>query len=818
MFKTAGLARTGGILFGLALLLLTSSPGVAQVTSMEFLTGRAAEAWEKWEAAMQAILAREPEQAEAAFGELLELNPSPLRIALLADRTVNTPIGGAVLLFEQDREAEALSDNGRQIAELLATGREQKNQADDGWYFCQIGRFDVAAANFEALIASDPDPVALLEFADRVPKREAILIRVLDNPIVGDAARRILDLLAEGEEIVKADPTRVKKNIRRLGGPPRGFENASQALKQSGEYAVPFLVQFMRDPDQDHLLQPILRFLPKLDRPGLNPMVMALRMEDQATKVYLVEALGDIGYAQAVPYLLRLLQDNPSDQVRTATQSALAQIRAQSGGALATSSAAAEGFYRLAERYYENTPSLAADPRLETANVWYWRDGILQNVPVPTQIFDEVMCMRCCEEALLLQPNHKPSLALWLAANFRRTAQLGFGEDDPTKPDGYPSASYFAKSAGAEYCLMALARAVDAGDPAVALGAIDALRQTAGPASLTTDAEGRLPLAEALTFPDRMVRIRAALTLGAANPQQTFQGYQNLMPVLAEALVLHAGAKNALVVDPDSEGANKVAGVLRAQGFEVLTDASLYNGLQKVRDTLSGIDVIFIASDIEQPGLIEGINALRDEYRFAFTPVVLVSKPGDANLVNDLARADHRIESVPVEPGPTDIGRAVAMVMKAVGAEAITPELGAALAQDAAEVLLELALTNNPVCDIAAAEDALLEALTSENAELRVTVARVLGFLGSQKAQEAIARIALDDTEPEQMRVDMFAALAAAAKRRGNLLPPALVDQIVNLVETAEAPPIREAASQALGSLSVSGEPASEIIRNQYRG
>jgi hypothetical protein len=338
------------------------------------------------------------------------------------------------------------------------------------------------------------------------------------------------------------------------------------------------------------------------------------------------------------------------------------------------------------------------------------------------------------------------------------------------------------------------------------------------PAGIGDQARGRLPLAEALSFPDRMVRIRAGLTLGYACPTQTFQNYQNLMPVLTEALLLHGGVRNALVVDPDSTSANAVAGVLRTQGFEVLTDASLFTGLEKVRTELPGIDAIFIASDIKDPGLVAGLSTLRSEFRFASTPVVLISKPGDAITVRNLVRADHRLAEIPAGVGAADISKAIAVVSRAVGIKPITPEVGAKLAAEATDVLRLLAVTNNTLFNVADAEPALLDALASQDTRLRLAIAEVLGYIGSGKAQEAIAAIALDTKEPMEMRVRMFAALAEAAKRRGNLLGSEPVKKIVTIAAGDEDMTIREAASCTLGALNLPGEPASEIIRNQYRG
>ena len=817
MRKIRGLVRQAGFVTGLALIIVVAAAAQAQTATDDFATGKAAAAWALWQPAMQATLDRDTDQAEQLFEELLAAEPSPFRIALLADRTINrTALGGAVLLFEQDYESEALGESGAQIAKLLEEGREQMNQADDGWYFCAIGRFDVARANFHALLDAEPDPVALLEFTDRVSKRREILIQLTDNDTVGTAARDILGLLDRGEEIVKADPTRIKDNIERLGGPPRAYENGVAWLKQSGEYAIPFIIEYLRDAKWEHLTQAILRCAPQIDRPALNPLVIAARMRDEVVQLQVVDTLGQIGYPQAVPYLLQLREapDAPA-KLTAAVDRALQGVRA---GSIDVAGPAAEAFYQLAAAYYADQDSLAADPRLATANVWYWRDALLQNTEVPTQIFNEIMCMRCCEEALLLAPEMKKAQALWVAANFRRQAQLSEDEEDATRPENYPTAHYYAQTSGPEVCLMALARALDDGDPAVALGTIDALRNTAGPASTVGDQAGRLPLAEALSFPDRMVRIRAALTLGEARPTHPFQNHQNLMPVLSEALMLFGGARNAFVADPDAESANQMAAILREAGYEVLTDAEFLRGLQSVRDQLPSLDVIFLASNLQDLPLSEALHQLRDEFRFGSTPVIIVSKAGTREQVGELVQADHRLGEIVPGESADEIMRTVSDVAAAVGVTAITPEVGTDLALDAAETLRMLAVTNNPLFNVDDARTALIAALSSSDPDLRVLVARVLGYLPDTEAQEAVAGIALDQEETEEMRVQMFAALAAAAKHCGNHLGDESVGRIVAIAEGDENLTIRTAASQVLGALNLATDKGSEIIRNQYGG
>lgn len=819
MRKHHGAARAARSLFVLVLILCAASFSRAQIPPGDFPTGTAAEAWERWEVALRALLDREEDAAEDAFADLLALEASPFRVALLADRAIKrTELGGAVLLLEQDYESDDLGPSGQKVAEMLMTGRERMAEANDGWYFAAIGRFDVANANFRALIESDPDPVALLEYADREPKRRIMLTRLAGHPIIGDAASKILQLLMRGETAIKADPSRIKTNIGRLGEGPRAYQNALDALQESGEYAIPFFIQALQDPERRELTQAILRALPAIDRPALNPMVIALRMNDQVTKQYLIEAIEDIGYGQPVPYLKKLIEadDTPADIRQSAAQA----VAALDGRALGIDpgDGAAEAFYHLADAYYRDVPSLKVDPRLDTANVWYWRDGLLQNVPVPTAIFDEVMCMRCCAEALLLDPDMQRAQSLWVAANFRRAAQLPADAVDHTRPSDHPSPQYFAQTAGPSVCLQALARAVDRGEPAVALGAIEALHDTAGPATLTADASGRLPLAEALSFPDRMVRVRAGLTLAKARPTAPFQNYQNLMPVLSEALLLRGGSRYALIVDPDEASANQLSASLREMGYLTLMDAGLNEGLRKVREELPAVDVIFLASDISEPGLIAGLQQLRNEFRFAAVPVVLISKPGNRSQVEQMARADNRLAEMAPNAAASEISLILEGVMQAAGATEITADLGDKLALEAAQVLHSLAVTDNPLFDVAAAQPALIVALETGNDALRIAAAKVLGFVCAREAQEAIAELAVSDATAETMRVRMFAALADAAKHCHNQLGDELASRIISIVEDSTNMVIREAASEALGALDLPGNLGSRIIRNQFGG
>lgn len=803
--------RHGGWLVCTLLASLTIPLATAQ-TNEALLTVAAVDADKAWKAAMDGIFAQDESAAEDAFGQLLEDEVSPLRLALLEQRSTRTGAGGgAVLLLDQDAQADKLPDNARQIYDRLLVGREQRAQANDGWYFASLGRFDIANANFLALLAQEPDPVALLEFSDQYPDRHAILLTLAGNPVIGDSVKNILSVLREGERIVKADPLRIRRNIERLAGPPRAFENGLGLLVDSGEYAIPALLEVLADANRQDVHRAIILTLPKIDRPALNPLVAALDMDNPDLSLIIIRTLAKIGYGQAKPYLHAIASSSESStQLRNAAAEALHQL--PSGGLVFPEGASpAECFFRLALYYYDQNEALAADPRLANANVWIWRDGLLQNIPVPTAIFDEVMAMNLCERALKLDPSMKPAMALWLAANFRRAAELG-DKADNTRPEGFQTPEYYALTAGAEYCQLTLAKAVRDGDAAVALGAIAALRRTGGPATLLGVNDGMQPLADALQFPNRLVRIRAALALASARPEANFKNSEYLMPVLGETLRLHAGLRYALVVDRKQQVSNVIAAALRDAGFEVTIAAELITGMRIARDTQPGIDVVFLAEDIGAGGFEAGLEILSQDFQFAAAPVVLVANKNNQKAVEQLIRKDGRLGLLDPDPSAEEIVDAVEDTLAQNGSELVTPESGVEIAAEAVDVLNNLAISRSALFVPEKIENAAIDVFKTSDPALRLAAAQLLTEIPSARGQEAVARVALDEATAEDVRLAMFDALAEAAKNHGNKLPTIVVSDIRKLAESQEIPELRAAAAQVLGALNLSNGLVSEVL------
>jgi len=698
----------------------------------------------------------------------------------------------------------------------------------DFLHYARIGRFTTARSFAEALLNHpDLDPVALMKIANKDPENLRNLITIIENSTIGGPASRVLELIEEGEHLERQNPERIRENIRLLGGNPQQEFFARKRLADSGEYAIPQLVQVLLDQTKKELWHRVVTAVPQIGKPAVNPLVMALAVRDESVRQSLIAVLGEIGYPQAIPYLRKLIaEEHVSGESKRAAVDAIARIEEITGRAFPGE--AYELFFYLGEAYYNEEASFRADPRLKTANVWYWDAGQqdLTRVVVPTKIFGPIMALRSAEEALLLQNDFTEANALWLASNVRRESRLGMniesgdpkeeGEADATRPAEFPRALYFTQAAGPRYAHLVLARAVEDNDAPVALGAIRALRTTGGAASLVGPEDHKQPLVQALRFPDLVVRMRAALVLGAALPKSQFSGSQLVMPVLKRTLT-QTGRRELMVVDPDEQNANRVTEALRLDG-DVLGGGSFYAALERARVEFQVLTGIFVATDIAEPALPAALTELRREFTFSKTPVVVLAKQGQRALADELAKADRYVEVVDDVADAATLEAAFSRVRERTGQAELDPDLALSLAMETTGVLRDIAIDGATIFSVREAEPALIAALGSEHEQLQVAALDVLALLGEPTSQRSIAHVALDANNVESIRLSAFSALAESAKRTGNMLEARQIADLVTFARDEANLTLREAASRTLGALNLASNKASEIIRKYYGG
>ena len=158
----------------------------------------------------------------------------------LAPATAQTPAAGG------DSVAAELSD--RSVESLFV----------DFLHYANLGRFVAAESHAQALLAHPGlNPVELLEIADRHRKSMDTLQTIIAHSTIGDSASRVLEVIERGQYEKRKDPNRIARNIRSLNGHAQQWLVAVLHLIDSGEYAIPPLVQTLLDPAeqaQAHLL------------------------------------------------------------------------------------------------------------------------------------------------------------------------------------------------------------------------------------------------------------------------------------------------------------------------------------------------------------------------------------------------------------------------------------------------------------------------------------------------------------------------------------------------------------------------------------
>lgn len=708
-------------------------------------------------------------------------------------------------------------------------------------HFALVGQFDVADKFGQAFlkqpgISERPLPKEVservLDISNRYQNSIDTLLTVISNTPIADTAKQVLEVVMQSHRQARMNPGRIKSNIELLSGTPMQEAVALQRLRDSGEYSIPWLLEALADPKQEKLHPFIARTLPLIGKKAVNPLVEALLISNPAVAGAVAEALGQLGYPQALPYLQRLISDaKTTSGVKEAAQKAVDQI--VTADPAAKQQSAATLFNELAEQYYANAESLRPDASEPKANVWFLRDNILTPVDVPPEIYRFVMAMRAARSSLALNPSQPAVDALWLAADFKREAALGLDvasdekavTADASQPADFPRSIYFGRALGPAINQLVLSRAVKDLDPTIALGSIAALSVTAGPAAMVepSSADGT-SLAEALYFPDQLVRIRAALALAWALPQQPFHGSDDVVPVLASAVQL-TGNRFYLLADPDDATRARTQQALSQGGATVVSAGRFTDALDQAHRQLTRLDGVFLSTGLLTPTVIDAVKTLGADKRFALTPIVLMVRANDNLMADRVAEADRRIGRVfEVKEGAAPADFAAQLVARRdeiatrFGHKELSPELSLNLALEAAVALRTVAINRSPVLDPRPAEAALISALAQPSEDLRMASSAALALINSGPAQRAIADVALAAEQTPTMRKMAFSALAESGRRFGNLLEAPTVKK---LIEEAIGEPnleLRTSASQALGGLNLPGRSVSDVILTYTKG
>ena len=589
--------------------------------------------------------------------------------------------------------------------------------------------------------------------------------------------------------------------------PGERYYDRVEQLKTSGELAVPVMLNYLRDPSKRELQVPIRSALKDMGVKSLNPLLAATDMKDPVVLPWVISALGDLGYDNAVPYLVRILKASDTPKaIQEAASSALLRLNITNPTALDP----AQLFFDLAEKFYYEKASVQPEKGLKEAYIWsYTNEGLVDKV-VPAATFNEDMTLRECEYCLKINPARGDAVSLWIDAGYKREAEIPEGQSDTFWEEKHPPTHYYAVASGTAHLNPALARALRDKNSAVALRAIRSLNEIVGATNLF--AGDQSPLIDGLRYGDRQVRIEAALAIAQALPQKSFPGQERVIPILAEALA-QTGKPGVLILAPT----DRINALREQLKNYALAGGSTPEAAAAAGASLSAVDVILmyesVSTNIEQMFTIAG-QSLRLE-RAAKLIVPRVSKV--ATPYAQLAISNPTVTVTDPNLDEAGLNAAIEEARKRAGGLPMDEKMATTYALRAAEMLQRLAISKGQVFDLLVAQPAVMAALDDQRPEIAHAAANSLGLLNSREAQAALATKAIDEKTQDEFKIILLKDLSVHAKFYGNMLDATLIESLGKLAETAANLDVKSAAAEALGALNLRSEQIKVLIVNQAR-
>jgi len=684
-------------------------------------------------------------------------------------------------------------------------GKKLAEQWEDLLHYIKVARPDLAKSFGEAVLNSGkPREVYLLSVQSK--SAQSVLARGTRLAGMEETIQRLQKMIDNGYQAMRTDPAEIERSINMLPVSVKSYARARERLINSGEFALPQMVQKLMDPRTDALLRErIVQVLPSLGKEIVRPLSVALQTRDEKLREIFASALAEVEYPHAAA---RLKELHETEGLLKRTQVMVESALVTCAGKSSLRKSISQMYYDLSLKYYYQDESIRPDERSDKANVWYWKgDAGLSFVPVPRQIFCDIYAMRMARLALDHDDEFYPAVSLWLAANLKREADLPAGAADPTLPEGAATATYYIRAAGATFAQEVLARALNDYNSTVAIGAIEALRLTAGAKSLVEPIEsGEQPLVQAMTYPDRRVRFLAAVSLANARPTKRFTGYDLVLMTLNEAL-RQTGKQAALVIAADEKQSNLLKDAVRGAGYTVLTHSNVKEGMQAAR-AIGGVDLVAITS---VPGAAEVIPTLRQEGIFAAVPVVVAAS--ETLPLRTLAKDDKRTILAGGELTAGKLGDALAQAPSLAAGKPMGEAEVTQWAVRAAKAIRALGQTKNPVFDVSTVtRTTLTAALKAPQDSVRMAAAEALAVMREAQAQRAICTLVVDAEANEPVRVAAMGALAESVRAYGNQLTEAQAQEILDIVMNETADPLRNGAAQDLGALNLRSDQIRELI------
>jgi hypothetical protein len=676
-------------------------------------------------------------------------------------------------------------------------------------HFVKIARFDVAADLGNQLLDAGLEPEAfvdLVENSRELQRFEEAVAAGMRVPVLEPIAAKLDSTYHEGKLARARNPVEIARNIEFLTQGLRARSLARERLIVAGEYAMPQLLDAYLQQNDLALKAQVQRLLVDMGRQAIIPLVTAMPGLDDTRKEAIAEVLGLIPYRTSLPSLIDLYQSTNNDAVRQACGRAISRL----GGN--PSSNTADMYALLADSYYAEPAELTSFPGEDYQLIWDFNPGLgLVMVPIKTPVFHEAMSMRMAQRSLAIDPANRETLGLWIASNYSRQLDTPEGYENPVYSSDRRDADYYGIAVGPEIDQLVLRRGLDTRDTPLVRLSISALAQTAGSRVLWGQPIGdRYPLLESLSYQNRRVQFEAALALGKAQPADSFNGAERVIPLLASA-VKDASTLNAIVLTGhDRESYDQYLSTLSALGFTVLPPAE--NGLSDLDAAIAELPTIdLIVTAMGYDDTLLSIETARTDSKLAVAPVLALMGPDD---VIPMTRQYDRDQTVSIRRqaiSGSAFDESVTTLLQVASGGPISADEAEEYSMRSIEVLRNLAISNNQVLNVADAVSILIDVLDQVDGFTLLDVAEIISYMPQPKAQQAIMNKAIDSSDDIQM--ELLTMVADSGKRFGNQLDNRQIRRLTELAQD-DKDELATVAVATMGALEVTNTTLVPLILN----
>ena len=661
-----------------------------------------------------------------------------------------------------------------------------------------LGRMDLARKYLDQFDAGSPGDELLLKIRDKFGTGEFLkLARIKElQPL----SSQLLDRLSAVARKQSENPAFVDGLIARLSGDPTQRELAMSELRNAGPRAVPQILKQMSQPDMADKQDALVVALTRMGRQVVPPLLGGLDAPQERVRSAVIEVLGWLEANEAIPYLWypAFAEDQPKG-VRMAAQRTLAKLITGSREKTdrLSSVTASNELRHLAKLLFQN-PSLL--PREENGSVviWGWDE---QQATVAAKLYAPpiaamLISSRFARQSLALSPEQPEPQRQYLASLLGLEV-LQNGWDRPRTADP-GSAMYLALTAGEETVSQVLADALEAGQPATAVAALDVLGRIGTREQLLGLKGLKSPVLAALNSPDSRTQFAAANAILRMEPKNAFPGANRVVAVLARALT-DPGQSRALVIDADRGRASTTAAFLVNAGYEGLVAVTGREGFEKAAGT-AGVDVIVAHVNCLRWDLTQTLANIRADARTAAIPIVVYGPDATRDQVARLVARSRPATYISESASSDDFIHQFRPFAQGLKSPALSAQERNQQQIAASFWLATLASARGTkVFDITPAEKELSSVAESLDAGPNSLIA--LGGLASRTAQQRLSAVALNAQLDAGLREAAAAQLGYHIQRFGLLLTKDEVAAVHTGWVEAQTPAIKSALAGVIGTL-----------------